>query len=182
GVGSSGERRRNSDGAAGEKRGDRWRSHGLSSRGGDAERQAPEPPDDEAVLADGRFVWIQLEVGGSLQDLAEDDGSLKACEGRADAEVDASSEPEVVSWRRAVEDDLGAPFFLVRVAVGSTPEQQDGSAGGYRDAPEAGGGWGVAEVVPERGLEAEHFLDERREGGGVLTEVGLEVGVGGEVV
>src|SRR5689334_11231610 len=78
----------------------------TASRGSDAQWEAPEASDDEAVLAHGRVVGVELERGGAPEDLAEDHLRFEAREGGADTEVHAPPEGEMVPGRRAVEDDF----------------------------------------------------------------------------
>src|SRR5262245_38156772 len=97
---------------------------------------------------------------GRLEQLRQDDVRLEASERRADAEMDAASEREVVLRSGSIEQHLVGSLVLGRIPVRRTPEQQHGRPCSDGYAVHFGCPGGVAKVVAEGRFEPQRFLNE----------------------
>lgn len=136
--------------------------------------------DHEAVDPAGRPVRIHCDVRRTFEQDVEDGARFDAGERCADAVVDASPEREMVSGHRPSEVDVVGVLELVRVVVGRTPQQQECGAGGDAGAAECRVLRNVAHVIPERRLQADGFLNERRDELRVCAQLLLELWLLGE--
>src|SRR5262245_19991302 len=98
----------------------------LSVARGDHQRQCAESAHHEAVDERRWAIGVESEVLGAGEKSGEDDLGLEAGERRADAEMDATPEGEVVSRSGAIEHHVVGALVLRRIAVGRTPEEQHG--------------------------------------------------------
>src|SRR6185312_13664266 len=127
-----------------------------------------------------RVVHVDGPLGESLEYLFERDAALEAGQWGADAEVGSAAESQVTTRPTADVEPVGVlevPF----VAVGRGEHQQYRTAGRHDPLLERDIlGCDVARDVWPGGLEAQQFLDGRRDQGVVFGEFLALVGVFGE--
>ena len=124
-----------------------------------------------------KITLAELDPIGALEELLHSDAPFHSGDGRAEAEVDAVAEAEVLSLTQPMEIDLVGLGPFTRIAIARSPQEHDPGSGGQLLAVELDRHLRLPEMTLEGRLEADGFFDEVGHELGIGAELLLDVGV-----